>query len=267
MGDGLGVRGRILGGRQEARERRVTTRESKDPGPVSRPALGPREAASRRRRGVLVERDPLGLGGTGHRQAGAVSSASSLAAAASMAAIRSGELAGVLGLDLRATRRPRQPCSRRRAPSRDRSTCRSRRTGHRRARPAAPSAAACRGRRWPSFLAPVMPKSAFEASPMPLTAAQHRDLDRIVVGAQALLDLGHDRVHVELQPAAGGTGDQDGPAFAQLERLEDLPGDLDLLLRVEGGERDADRVPHPVGEQGAEPAADPASPTTWCRPR
>ena len=84
---------------------------------------------------------------------------------------------------------------------------------------------------------------------MPLTAQPRTvHLDGIVVGAQALLDLGHHRVHVELQPAARGTGDQHGAALAQLERLEDLPGDLDLLLRVEG-ERDADGVPHPVGEE------------------
>ena len=43
-----------------------------------------------------------------------------------------------------------------------------------------------------------------------------------------------------------------GPALAQLERLEDLPGDLDLLLGVEGRERDPDRVADPVGQQRAE---------------
>src|SRR5687768_18149770 len=37
------------------------------------------------------------------------------------------------------------------------------------------------------------------------------------------------------------------------ERLEDLPGNLDLLLRVEGGERDADRVADAVGQERAEP--------------
>ncbi len=37
-----------------------------------------------------------------------------------------------------------------------------------------------------------------------------------------------------------------------MQSLEDLPGHLDLLLRVEGGERDPDRVPHPVREQRPE---------------
>ena len=82
-------------------------------------------------------------------------------------------------------------------------------------------------------------------------AAEHRDLDRLVVGLEPLLDLGDDRVHVELQAPAGRAGDQHRPALAQLQRLEDLPGDLDLLLGVEGREADPDRVPHPVGEQGA----------------
>ena len=84
-------------------------------------------------------------------------------------------------------------------------------------------------------------------------AAQHGHLDRLLVGLEALLDLGHHRVHVELQPAAGGAGDEHRAALAQLERLEDLPGHLDLLLRVEGGERDSDGVPHAVGQQRAEP--------------
>ena len=40
--------------------------------------------------------------------------------------------------------------------------------------------------------------------------------------------------------------------LAELQRLEDLPGDLDLLLGVEGRERDADRVADAVGEERAE---------------
>ena len=106
----------------------------------------------------------------------------------------------------------------------------------------------------PMSFAPVMPKSAWRASPMPLTAQpEHRDLDRVLVGFQAPLDLDDDAVHVELQPPAGRAGDQVGAALAQLQRLEDLPGDLDLLLGVEGRQRDADRVADPVGEQRAEP--------------
>ena len=83
-------------------------------------------------------------------------------------------------------------------------------------------------------------------------AAEHGDLDRILVGLEPALDLGDDGVHVELQPAAGRAGDQHRAALAQLQRLQDLPGDLDLLLGVEGRERDADRVADPVGQQRAE---------------
>ena len=91
-------------------------------------------------------------------------------------------------------------------------------------------------------------------------AAEDRDLDRVVVGLEPALDLGHDGVHVELEPAAGRAGDQHRAALAQVERLEDLPGDLDLLLGVEGRERDADRVADPVGEQRPSPTADFSEP-------
>ena len=84
-------------------------------------------------------------------------------------------------------------------------------------------------------------------------AAEHRDLDRLVVVTQAILDLGDDRVHVELQPAAGEAGDQHQAALAQLERLQHLPSDLHLLLGVEGREGDANRVADPIGQQRAEP--------------
>jgi hypothetical protein len=113
-----------------------------------------------------------------------------------------------------------------------------------------------------------MPKSACEASPMPLTAQpEDGDLDGIRVALEALLDVGDDRVHVELQAPARRAGDQDRPALAELERLEDLPGDLDLLLRVEGGERDADRVADPSASSVPSPTATSASPTTSCPPR
>ena len=102
-------------------------------------------------------------------------------------------------------------------------------------------------------LAPVMPKSAWRASPMPLTAQPRTETSiGSVVGLQPALDLRDDRVHVELQAAAGRAGDQHRAALAQLERLEDLPGDLDLFLGVEGGQRDPDRVADAVGEQRAE---------------
>jgi hypothetical protein len=50
----------------------------------------------------------------------------------------------------------------------------------------------------PVSSAPVIPKSKWRASPIPFDrGAQHRDLDRVGVGREALLDLGHDGVHVE----------------------------------------------------------------------
>ncbi len=83
-------------------------------------------------------------------------------------------------------------------------------------------------------------------------AAEHRHLDRLGVLLEAGLDLGDHRVHVELEPATGRTRDQHRAALTQAQRLEDLPGDLDLLLRVEGREADPDRVADPVGEQRPE---------------
>src|SRR5437763_1881889 len=80
-------------------------------------------------------------------------------------------------------------------------------------------------------------------------AAEYRDLDRVVVSLEPLLYLGHHRVHVELQAPARRTGDQHRAALAQLERLEDLPGDADLLLGMEGGQADADRVADAVSQQ------------------
>ena len=117
-----------------------------------------------------------------------------------------------------------------------------------------PSAAACRAAKiMPSFLAPVIPKSACEASPIPFTA-QPSTATSIgsVVALQALLDLGHDGVHVELEAAARRARDQHRPALAKLEGLQDLPGDLHLLLGMEGRERDADRVADALRKQRAQ---------------
>ncbi len=106
----------------------------------------------------------------------------------------------------------------------------------------------------PMSLAPVIPKSAWRRLADAVDrAAEHRDLDRVVVGLEAPLDLGDHGVHVELEAPAGRAGDQHRAALAELQRLEDLPGDLDLLLGVEGRERDPDRVADPVGQQRAEP--------------
>ena len=82
-------------------------------------------------------------------------------------------------------------------------------------------------------------------------AAHHRDLERLRVGAQPLLDRLGQGPDADVVAPARGAGDHDRPALAQAERLQDLPGDLDLLDRV-GGERDPDRVADPVHEQAAD---------------
>src|SRR4051794_20024029 len=83
-------------------------------------------------------------------------------------------------------------------------------------------------------------------------ATQDGDLHGLGVALEASLDLGDDGVHVELQAATGRAGDENRTALAELKRLEDLPGDLHLLLGVECGKADPDRVAHAVGEQRAE---------------
>ncbi len=82
-------------------------------------------------------------------------------------------------------------------------------------------------------------------------AAEHGDLEVLGVGAQPLLDLLRELLHADVVSAAARAGNQDRAALAQAERLQDLEGDADLLDRV-GGERDADRVADPVGEQCAQ---------------
>ena len=84
-------------------------------------------------------------------------------------------------------------------------------------------------------------------------AAEHRDLDRVVIVLEAPLDLRDDTVHVELQAPACRARDQVRAALTQLQRLQDLPRHLHLFLGVEGGQRDANRVPDSVGQQRAEP--------------
>ena len=155
----------------------------------------------------------------------------------------------------RATRGLGGLAARRRRPScRRRSTCRSPRRARRRG---ARSRTFLSGSPLEKIIAHVLGAGDAEVRVAGLAdavdrAAEDRDLDRVLVGLQAPLDLDDDRVHVELQAPAGRAGDEHRAALAQLERLEDLPGDLDLLLGVEGRERDADRVADAVGQQRAE---------------
>ena len=79
-------------------------------------------------------------------------------------------------------------------------------------------------------------------------AAEHGDLEVLRIVAQPLLDLFGELLDADVVAAAARARDQHRAALAQAERLEDLPGDFDLLDRV-GGEADADRVADPVGEQ------------------
>ncbi len=63
-------------------------------------------------------------------------------------------------------------------------------------------------------------------------AAEHRNLEVLLVGAEPLLDLLGERLHADVVAAAARAGDHHRPALAQAERLQDLPGDLDLLDRI-----------------------------------
>src|SRR5581483_611087 len=76
-------------------------------------------------------------------------------------------------------------------------------------------------------------------------AAEDRDLDVLRVGLEPLLDDDREVLDADVVAAARGARDHDRPALAQAERLEDLPGRLDLLDRV-GGEGHPHRVADPV---------------------
>src|SRR5919198_3890281 len=60
-------------------------------------------------------------------------------------------------------------------------------------------------------------------------AAHDRDLEGLRIALQPPLDDGRQLLDADVVAPAGGAGDHDRPARAQAERLEDLPGDLDLL--------------------------------------
>src|SRR5450755_1893161 len=82
-------------------------------------------------------------------------------------------------------------------------------------------------------------------------AAHDRYLHRRAVFRRHLLDGFGQLEDVHLHAAAGRTRGDLGAAFADPERLEDLPADWHFLDWI-GGERDADRVADSVGEEHAE---------------
>src|SRR5919106_54368 len=88
--------------------------------------------------------------------------------------------------------------------------------------------------------------------PRPVHGATHdRDFEGLWIVTEALLDLLSQRPDADVVPPARGARDHDRAALTQPERLEDLPGDLDLLHRV-CGEGDADRVADSVHEKGTD---------------
>src|SRR5262249_31692230 len=84
-------------------------------------------------------------------------------------------------------------------------------------------------------------------------AAKYADLDGNLPAVQAPLQLGHDLVQVDSQPAAGWAGDQLRLAHAPLRRLQDVVGRLDLDLLV-GQQADADGVADAVARDSAQAA-------------
>src|SRR5919106_1962004 len=82
-------------------------------------------------------------------------------------------------------------------------------------------------------------------------AAHDGDLEGLRIVAEPLLDRVGQVPDADVVPSARGAGDHDRAALAEAERLEDLPGDPDLLHRV-GGQRDADRVADSVHEEAAD---------------
>src|SRR5439155_23527990 len=79
-------------------------------------------------------------------------------------------------------------------------------------------------------------------------AAHDGDLEGLRVGLQAPLYDRCELLDTDVVASAGGAGDHHGPSLAKTERLQNLPGDFDLLDRV-GGQRDPDRVADTVHEE------------------
>ena len=79
-------------------------------------------------------------------------------------------------------------------------------------------------------------------------AAQHRHRQRHADMAEPLLDLIGQLDDVDLHAAAGRTGDDVHPAVTQFEGLQDFEANLDLFHRI-GRQRDADRIPDPIGQE------------------
>src|SRR5262249_13155935 len=82
-------------------------------------------------------------------------------------------------------------------------------------------------------------------------AAQHGDLHGQRALAEALLDLGHDLLEVDVDAAARGARDDLGRDHAHAGALEDVVRDRDLEHRVRR-ERDADRVADAAQQQRAD---------------
>jgi hypothetical protein len=82
--------------------------------------------------------------------------------------------------------------------------------------------------------------------------AHDGDLERLGIRPQPVLDDAREVLDADVVTAARRARDHDGPALTQPERLQDLPGDLDLLHGV-GGQGDAQRVSDPVCEQRSDP--------------
>src|SRR6185503_10208240 len=83
-------------------------------------------------------------------------------------------------------------------------------------------------------------------------AAHHRDLERLRVVAQAVLHDDGQALDADVVAPARRARDHHRPALAQPERLQDLPGDLDLLHGV-GSERDPHRVADAVHQERPHP--------------
>src|SRR5689334_5353310 len=71
------------------------------------------------------------------------------------------------------------------------------------------------------------------AGPVDRTA-EHRNLEVLLVAAEALLDLLGERLDADVVAPAARAGDEHWTPLAQAQRLEDLPADLDLLDGVGG---------------------------------
>src|SRR5450759_3811998 len=91
-------------------------------------------------------------------------------------------------------------------------------------------------------------------------ASHDRDRDRNFEPGDVRLDGLDRRHHVVLEPAAGRARDESRGFVAEGKRLQDLVRDANLLTRIRGGERDADRIADALGEQDAHAHRAPDAP-------